>query len=139
MSEKILKAAVITLAFLLLLLIFALGYLLTDDAATSPERHQASLGPIALRLADGSARITPTVICSSASVCKTIASSTEEIGHLVKARSAMHKAEDLSTLEGKNKLQADLRGWIKGVVASKAGDPSAVSDVFFEEIVTTVF
>lgn len=138
MSEKALKAAILLLAFLLLLLIFALGYLLTDDTA-SPERHQASLGPIALRLADGSTRIAPTVICSRASTCKTIASSAEEIGHLVKAMSAMHKAEDLSTVEGKKKLQADLRGWIKDVVASKAGDPSAVSDVFFEEIVTTVF
>lgn len=139
MSEKALKAAILLLAFLLLLLIFALGYLLTDDTPTSSERHQASLGPIALRLADGGTRIAPTVICSRASTCKTIASSAEEIGHLVKAMSPMHKAEDLSTLEGKKKLQADLRGWIKDVVASKAGDPSAVSDVFFEEIIVTTF
>lgn len=65
MSEKLLKAAVLTLAFLLLLLIFALGRLLTDDAS-SAERHQASLGPIAFTSIDGSTRITSTVICSSA-------------------------------------------------------------------------
>lgn len=138
MSEKPLKAAILALAFLLLLLIFAIGHLLTDDAS-STERHQASLGPIAFSSIDGSTRITSTVACSSADACETISSSATEIGSLVKAMGASHRAEDLSTLEGKNKLQADLRGLVRDVVASKAGDPSAVTDVFFEEIVTTVF
>lgn len=139
MSDRALLGVVPVLALVLIVLTggIAKHYLLDTGDGVRGARHHAQLGPVVFRSDGGITRIRPTVTCTSSSMCSLVSSIEQILLEDIRALGSLHPVQRLDSLEGKQRLQADLIEHVRFVIARHNGDPGAIAGVFFDEIVTT--